>query len=95
VDFTNLLVPLICGAVGGNLAAGAIPQRSLGIVGNSLAGIFGVGIGGSLLHALGLFATLDAGGGLGSILGQVASGGVGGVVVLLAVALVKGALSKA
>ena len=50
----NLIVQLISGAVGGNIAGSFMKNLSLGTVGNSLAGILGDGIGGQLLGLLGL-----------------------------------------
>lgn len=50
----NLIVQLISGAVGGNIAGSFMKNLSLGTVGNSLAGILGGGIGGQLLGLLGL-----------------------------------------
>jgi uncharacterized membrane protein YeaQ/YmgE (transglycosylase-associated protein family) len=94
MDMTGLLVSLISGAVGGNLAGAAMKDKSLGTLGNSLAGIFGGGIGSFLLQVLGILATSDAGGGLGSILGHVASGGVGGAVLLAVVSALKSAMAK-
>jgi uncharacterized membrane protein YeaQ/YmgE (transglycosylase-associated protein family) len=53
MDMTGLLVSLISGAVGGNVAGAAMKDKSLGTLGNSLAGIFGGGIGSFLLQVLG------------------------------------------
>jgi uncharacterized membrane protein YeaQ/YmgE (transglycosylase-associated protein family) len=50
----NLIVQLISGAVGGNIAGSYMKNLSLGTVGNSLAGILSGGIGGQLLGLLGL-----------------------------------------
>jgi uncharacterized membrane protein YeaQ/YmgE (transglycosylase-associated protein family) len=94
MDMTGLLVSLISGAVGGNVAGAAMKDKSLGTLGNSLAGIFGGGIGSFLLQVLGILATSDAGGGLGNILGNVASGGVGGAVLLAVISALKGAMAK-
>jgi hypothetical protein len=47
------------------------------------------------LQALGVLAASEAsGGGLGSIIGNVASGGTGGAILLVIVSLFKSALSK-
>ena len=94
MDLTSLLVTLISGAVGGNVAGAAMKDKSLGTLGNSLAGIFGGGIGGFLLQALGVLATSGASGDLGDILGHVASGGVGGAVLLVVASLIKSAMAK-
>jgi uncharacterized membrane protein YeaQ/YmgE (transglycosylase-associated protein family) len=91
MDMTSLLVSLISGAVGGNIAGAAMQDKSLGIVGNSLAGIFGGGLGSFLLQELGLFVSS---GGLEQIVGNVAGGGVGGAILLVIVSLIKNAMAK-
>jgi hypothetical protein len=87
-----LLIQLISGAVGGNVAGAAMKQYDLGTLGNSIAGIVGGGIGGQLIAALipalanaAQNGSLD----LGAIAGQVAGGGVGGGILLVVVGLIK------
>lgn len=90
----TILINLISGAVGGNIAGSVMKENSLGTIGNSIAGIVGGGIGGHLLTAvLGVGA---AGGGLSlaGILGSVASGGVGGGLSLVVVGLIKSMTNK-
>jgi hypothetical protein len=72
-------------------------DKSLGAVGNSIAGLLGGGAGSMILQALGLLSASGAGGGmdLGSLVGNIAGGGVGGALVLLIVSLIKGATAKA
>jgi uncharacterized membrane protein YeaQ/YmgE (transglycosylase-associated protein family) len=96
MDWVGLIVSLVSGAVGGNVAGGLMPERSLGTGGNSLAGIVGGGLGAAILQGLGVLATHGAGGiDLGSILGEVVGGGVGGAVVLALFSLLRGATAKA
>ena len=45
----NLIIQLISGAVGGNVAGAALKDYSLGTLGNSIAGIVGGGVGGWIL----------------------------------------------
>ena len=78
----NLLISLVSGAVGGNVAGALMKNKSLGTLWNSVVGILGGGIGGSLLGLVGLG---DAGG----IIGTVASSTVGGAVLLFIVSLFK------
>jgi uncharacterized membrane protein YeaQ/YmgE (transglycosylase-associated protein family) len=88
-----LIIQLISGAVGGNVAGSLLKNQSLGTVGNSIAGIVGGGIGGQLLAILGLAVTtgnMD----IGSIIGSIAAGGVGGGVLMAIVGIVKKALGK-
>ena len=88
-----LIINLISGAVGGNVAGGLLKNLSLGTVGNSIVGIIGGGLGGTLLGMLGL----DVGGGsmdISGILGSVASGGVGGGVLLAIIGAIKNMFAK-
>ncbi|MEM1245273.1 MAG: hypothetical protein AAGA81_23900 [Acidobacteriota bacterium] len=87
-----LIIQLISGAVGGNLAGSLMKESSLGTLGNSIAGILGGGIGGQALGLLGL----ATGGGMDitGILGSVASGGVGGGILMAILGVVRKAMSK-
>lgn len=96
MNLMALIIQLVSGAVGGNVAGGLLKNLSLGPVGNSIAGIVGGGIGGQLLTMLvPALQSAASGGGLdlGSIIGQVAGGGVGGAVVMIIVGLIKQAMS--
>ena len=98
-----IIIPLISGAVGGNVVGALAKNLSLGTLGNSLAGIVG-GVGGSQLigmlmgggtAAAASAATTAAGGmDIDTILTQVASGGVGGGVLMAIVGVVKGMMAK-
>ena len=82
----ELIVQLIAGAVGGNVAGGLLKNFNLGMLGNSLAGIVGGGLGGQILGGLmGGGAEAVAGGGMdvGSIIGSLASGGVACVLLIV------------
>jgi len=81
-----IIIQLVSGAAGGNVAGALMKNLSLGTVGNSVAGIIGGGIGGQLLSFVGA-------GGLDGIAGSLASGGVGGAVVMAGVGLVKKAMA--
>ena len=88
-----LIVQLVSGAVGGNVAGSLMKKFSMGTLWNSVLGILGGGLGGQLLGMLGL----DLGGGemdLTGILGSVAGGGVGGGVIMAIVGLIKNAMNK-
>lgn len=89
----ELIISLISGAVGGNVAGGLIKKIDQGPLINSISGIVGGGLGGTILSALGAQA---AGGGMdvASILSQVVGGGVGGGVVLALVGAVKNMMAK-
>jgi hypothetical protein len=91
----NLIIQLISGAIGGNVAGSALKDYSLGTLGNSIAGIVGGGIGGQILAALvpalaQTASTMD----WGSIVGQVAGGGVGGAILMIVVGVLKNMMAK-
>ncbi|MFK7936344.1 MAG: hypothetical protein AB8G22_22710, partial [Saprospiraceae bacterium] len=77
----GLIIQLLSGAVGGNLAGSLMKNMSLGTLWNSVVGIAGGGLGGTLLGMLSpeLGAAAASGGmDIASILGSVAGGGAGG-----------------
>lgn len=88
-----LIVQLVSGAVGGNVAGAAMKDKSLGTIGNSIAGIVGGGLGGQLLDILGIAVT-TGGTDISSMAGSAGSGGVGGAVLLLVIAVIRKALNK-
>lgn len=94
MELLGLIINLLSGAAGGNIAGALLKERSLGTLGNSLAGIFGGGIGSSVLQTLGLLSPLVVGGeagiDVGNILANIASSGVGGAVLLLIISFIKG-----
>ena len=90
MNIISLIIEAISGAVGGNVAGAAMKENSLGTVGNSIAGIVGGGLGGTLLHTV--MGTAAAGGGsldLTTILSNVAGGGVGGAILMAVVGIIK------
>ena len=94
MDLLPLIIQLLSGAAGGNIAGSLMKNLSLGTLGNSIAGILGGGLGGQLLGMLGLATTGDAGAmDLGGIIGSIAGGGVGGGVLMAIVGLIKNAMS--
>ncbi len=106
MDIVNLLISLASGAAGGNIAGAVSKENSLGTLGNTLAGLFGGGIGGYILQAIelanktGLTSQLSnaapaaTGLDLGSILANIGTSGVSGAVLMIIVGLIKNALSK-
>jgi uncharacterized membrane protein YeaQ/YmgE (transglycosylase-associated protein family) len=89
-----LIIQLISGALGGNAAGALFKKLSLGAIGNSIVGIVGGGLGGQLLRLLGSTLTSGAGTDIGSIIGNIATGGVGGGVLMAIIGLIKKAISK-
>jgi uncharacterized membrane protein YeaQ/YmgE (transglycosylase-associated protein family) len=93
----ELIIALLSGAAGGNIAGALLKNYNMGTLLNSIAGIVGGGLGGSILSMLGAGGVAEAAGSgldLGSIIGSVASGGVGGGVLMVIAGLVKQALAR-
>jgi hypothetical protein len=90
MNVVALIIQLICGALGGNITGKLLKAIDLGPLGNSIAGIVGGGLGGQILNALGLFTGAPGGSlDLASIIGNIASGGVGGGVLMAIIGLIK------
>ena len=95
-----LIIQLISGAVGGNIAGAILKQFNLGPIGNSIAGLIGGGVGGHLLgmltsgRAAAAASAVSGGSGpdVSSILSSV--GGVGGAIVMLVVGQIKSQMAK-
>ncbi|HEY7551661.1 MAG TPA: hypothetical protein VH913_19355 [Hyphomicrobiaceae bacterium] len=84
MDMINLLIQLLSGAVGGNVAGGLSRTGGLGAPANTLAGVVGGGIGGQVLSALlSLAAARNAAGALDvpGFVSQLLAGGVSGGVL--------------
>ena len=94
MNIISLIIQAISGAVGGNVAGAAMKENSLGAVGNSIAGIVGGGLGGTILQMV--MGTAAAGGGLDlqSILANVAGGGVGGAILMAIIGIIKNQMAK-
>jgi len=94
MDITSLIVEAVSGAVGGNIAGAAMKEKSLGAVGNSLAGIVGGGLGGTILQTVMGAAASGGGMDMQSILANVGGGGVGGAILMAIVGMIKAQMSK-
>lgn len=103
MDVVNLIISLISGAVGGNVAGAAMPEKNLGGIGNTIAGLFGGGLGDLILKALGVLATAGAASAtgatgseldIGTILANIGVSGVSGGALTAIIALIKSALEK-
>jgi uncharacterized membrane protein YeaQ/YmgE (transglycosylase-associated protein family) len=92
----GLIIQLISGAVGGNVAGSLMKNANLGPVLNSIVGLLGGGLGGQLLAMLGVGGAEAAAGSMDivSIVTQVLGGGVGGGVLVAIVGLIKNAMAK-
>jgi uncharacterized membrane protein YeaQ/YmgE (transglycosylase-associated protein family) len=96
MNIVALIIQLISGAVGGNIAGAVLSKYNLGPLGNSIAGIIGGGLGGQLLSMLGAGGAGAAAGGLdiGSIVSSIAGGGVGGAILMVIIGIIKQAMAK-
>ena len=107
MDILSLIVSLVSGAIGGNIAGAAMKEKTLGPVGNTISGVVGGGISNYILQALGILAsagiatatttaTGDTSSGLdiGTLIGNIAGSGAGGAILTAIVALVKNATAK-
>lgn len=90
----ELIIGLIAGAVGGNVAGGIFRKLNMGMLVNSVAGIIGGGLGTQALDMLGAGSMTQGGVDLTGVLGQVATGGVGGGALLALVGLIRNATSR-
>lgn len=98
----ELIISLVAGALGGNAAGGLLKNLNMGVVMNSIAGIVGGGLGGQILGMIGAdnlaeaAGAVEAAGGLdiGSIVGQLAAGGVGGGALMAIVGVIKSMMAK-
>ncbi len=94
-EYLPLIIQLISGAVGGNVAGKLLKNLDLGPIGNSIAGLLGGGLGGQLLGVLGVGTSTDTGAlNVASILTSVAGGGVGGGVLMAIVGALKKSMAR-
>jgi uncharacterized membrane protein YeaQ/YmgE (transglycosylase-associated protein family) len=97
MNWMPIIIQLISGGVGGNIA-GALLKFNLGPIGNTIAGILGGIGGGQLLSMLtGAAAAAPAATGgldMSSMLSNIGGGGVGGAVIMVIVGLIKAQMSK-
>ena len=99
MDIVSLLIQLVSGAAGGNLAGSLMKNMSLGTFGNSLAGLVGGGLGGAILNAMlgagpGVATVASGSPDLGAIIAQIAGGGVGGGVLTMIVGMLRSIAHK-
>ena len=97
MDIINLLIQLLSGAVGGNVAGNLARDGGLGPPGNTLAGAVGGGIGGQILSALlSLASARTAAGGLdlAGFVGQLLAGGLSGGILTAIVNMIRAAAAR-
>ena len=83
----QLIISLISGGVGGNIAGALLKNFSLGPLGNTIVGLIGGGLGGQLLNATGMLQSTG-------MVGDIAGSAIGGGVLMTIIGLVKTAMAK-
>lgn len=92
----ELIIQLVLGAIGGNAGGALMKDKSLGTLGNSVAGAIG-GLGGAnILGSLlgGNAADAAAAAASSGMLENIVGGGVGGLILQVVASLIKGAMTK-
>ena len=88
----QILMNLIAGAIGGNVAGKASPSFDLGTVGNTISGLVGGGVLGQLIPILLPAISAAAQGGnlsVGGILTNLIGGGAGGAILTAIIGAIK------
>ena len=83
----QIVIALVSGGVGGNIAGALLKKFSLGPIGNTIVGIIGGGLGAQLLNATGLFQPT-------SLIGDIGGSVVGGGILMTIVGLIKNAMAS-
>ena len=84
-SIVQLLIAVISGGIGSNIAGALMKTLSLGTLGNTVAGVLGGAAGQKMLVSTGL---LDG----RSILGDIAGSGIGGAILMVIVGLTRNAV---
>jgi hypothetical protein len=90
----ELIISLISGALGGNVAGALLKNFSLGRLLNAVVGVVGGGLGGQLLGIGGPMMGAEGGFDVGALIGNVAGSGVGGGTLIVIVGAVKSIMSR-
>jgi len=87
MNITHILLSLISGGVGGNIAGVFLKKYSLGPIGNTVVGLLGGGAGWKILNLI----VGGAGAGMGA---DIAGSVVGGGLLMTIVGLIKNAVAQ-
>ncbi|MGB3280168.1 MAG: hypothetical protein WBA92_13330 [Pseudorhodobacter sp.] len=90
----ELIISLIAGALGGNVAGGLLKNLSQGPLLKSILGVLGGGLGGQILGMLGAGGMAGGGMDIAGIVGAIASGGVGGGALMAVVGVIRKMIAK-
>ena len=95
MDIMGLVVDLVGGAIGGNATGAALKDKSLGTLGNTIAGLVGGAAGGYILQAVGVLNSMGLGDmSASSLMAQGGASLVSGGIVTAVVGFIKKAMNK-
>jgi uncharacterized membrane protein YeaQ/YmgE (transglycosylase-associated protein family) len=95
MDIINLLISLVSGLIGGNATGAVAKDTSLGVVGNSIAGLVGGGLGTYIAQATDMLTKVQGSNlDITSLLGTIGSGGIGGIILTVIAGFIKKAMQK-
>lgn len=89
----SLIIQLLSGAIGGNVAGKVMPKFDLGMLWNSVAGVVGGGLGAQIIGAI-VPGLLSGGLNVSGIVSSIAAGGAGGGVLLALVGVIRSMMQK-
>jgi uncharacterized membrane protein YeaQ/YmgE (transglycosylase-associated protein family) len=95
MDFTGLAISLISGVIGGNIIGAAWKDKSLGAIGNSIAGLVGGVAGTYIMQAVGFLQSAGiADMSINSLLGNAGSAGVGGAILTAIIGIIRKSIAN-
>lgn len=94
MDLVSIIINLISGGIGGNVAGATMKDKSLGALGNSIAGAIGGTAGALILQAVGVLNSVGMGDmSISTILGLAGSSAVGGGIITAIIGMIKNKMS--
>lgn len=94
MDILSIIINLVSGGVGGNIAGASLKDKSLGAIGNTIAGAIGGTAGAWILSALGVLGSLGLTDmSIGSLLGSAGTSAVSGGIITAIVGIIKNKMS--
>jgi hypothetical protein len=96
MDVVGAIINLVSGGLGGNILGAAWKDKTLGAVGNTIAGAIGGIAGTYIMQAVGVLNSLGLSDmSIGSIAGSVGTSAVSGAVLTAIVGMIKSSMNKA
>lgn len=95
MDLVGMLVSLVSGGVGGNILGAAWKDKSLGALGNTIAGAIGGAAGAYITQAVGILSAMGlADMTVNSMMGAAGSGAAGGAILTAVAGIIKSMMAK-